>query len=202
MPPSLKDVMSYCGPKWISDYNFATALRFRLLSNTTTATAADHVSPTTSLLLWGGVEADGVPFLEPAFVVDAVPRLPSSGGEYRLVGRAANGSELFSSDFDLHEVADGDGGSSFAFVVPVRPEWEGSLSSVTLSGPGGSFTLDGESNYPMAILRNAQTGQIRGILRDPSPAPRVAADAVGQGAGTRLETLFSRGLPDAAAWRR
>ena len=98
--------------------------------------------------------------------------------------------------------ADGDGSSSFVFVLPVRPEWEGSLASVTLSGPGGSLTLDGDSDYPMAILRNAQTGQIRGILRDPPTATQAAADAVGQGAGTDLEVLFSRGIPDASAWRR
>lgn len=34
----------------------------------------------------------------------------------------------------------------------VRFGWESSLASITLSGPGGSVMLDGESDTPMAIL--------------------------------------------------
>jgi len=45
----------------------------------------------------------------------------------------------------MPEVADGDGSSSFAFVLPVPPEWEGSLATITLDGPDGTFTLDGET---------------------------------------------------------
>ena len=101
----------------------------------------------------------------------------------------------------MPETADGDGSSSFAFAVPVRAGWEGSLATITLSGPEGSVTLDGESDIPMAILRNSRTGQIRGILRDPPPATQAAADAVGARA-PGLEVLFSRGIPGAVAWRR
>ena len=101
----------------------------------------------------------------------------------------------------MPETADGDGSSSFAFALPVRPGWEVSLGTITLSGPGGGITLDGGSDIPMAILRNPWTGQVRGILRDPPSAAEVAADAVG-GAAPGLEVLFSRGIPGAAGWRR
>ena len=30
VPPHRKDLMSYCGPKWISDYHFTNAIRFRI----------------------------------------------------------------------------------------------------------------------------------------------------------------------------
>ena len=65
----------------------------------------------------------------------------------------------------MPETADGDGSSSFAFVLPIRSEWEGNLASITLTGPGGSAILDGNSDEPMVILRNPRNGQVRGILR-------------------------------------
>lgn len=166
------------------------------------AARSDRAPPTRSLLLWGGVGADSVPFLEPVFVVDAPPELPQSAGEYRITGADPDGRELFSLRFDLWQMADGDGSSSFAFALPVRPAWQDNLASVTLSGPGGSATLDRESNLPMAILRDPRTGQVRGIVRSPPPATQAAADALGEAAGTGLAVLFSRGIPDGAAWRR
>ena len=200
VPPSRTDLMGYCVPHWISDYHFTNALRYRLFDEGASSTAA--TAPTKSLLLWGGVSADGLPFLEPAFVVDAPPALPDSAGEYVVTGRAASVDELFTLSFAMPETADGDGSSSFAFVLPVRPSWEGDLASITLSGPGGTVTLDGESDRPMAILRDPRDGQVRGILRDLPPATQAARDAAGRAATPGLEVLFSRGIPDAAAWRR
>ena len=196
--PSTPDLMSYCGPKWISDYHFTNALRFRLYDERSAAAAASASSP--SLLLWGGVGGDTVPYLEPAFVIDAPAALPDSAGDYRITGRTADGDELFSLTFTMPVTADGDGSSGFAFALPVRAGWEGSLATITLSGPKGSVTLDGESDLPMAILRDPRTGQVRGILRD-APPSQAAMDAAGQAAGPGLEVLFSRGIPPADAWR-
>ena len=92
-----------------------------------------------------------------------------------VAGQTISGGDLFSIAFTMPEVADGDGSSSFAFVLPVQPGWEGNLASITLAGPGGSFTLDGESDLPMAILRNPRTGQVRGILRNLPQADAPAA---------------------------
>ena len=200
--PGRPDLMGYCGPSWwISDYHFTNALRYRLVDEGTPE-AAVVAQPTRSLLLWGGLGADSVPFLEPAFVVEAPAALPDSAGAHRLIGRAASGAELFSLSFTMPETADGDGSSSFAFVLPVRPGWEGNLASITLDGPGGSVTLDGESDSRMAILLNPRSGQVRGILRDLPPPTQAARDAAGRTAGPGLEVLISRGIPDAAAWRR
>ena len=198
--PSTPDLMSYCGPEWVSDYHFTNALRYRLVDEDPSAAAA-IAAHGRSLLVWGGIGADTVPYLEPAFVVEAPPTLPDSAGVYEVTGSTADGGTLFSLSFAVPEVADGDGSSSFAFVLPIRPGWE-ALASITLTGPGGAAMLDGESDLPMAVLRNPQTGQVRGILRGPPPATQAIADAVGQGVGTGLDVLFSRGIPDAAAWRR
>ena len=195
--PSAPDLMSYCGPRWMSDYHFTNALRFRL-SDADSVGLPDRGTPTQSLLLWGGAGVDSVPFLEPAFVLDARPELPRSGGEYQLTGRTGGGGELFSLSFAMPQTADGDGSSSFAFVLPVQSGWANALATITLSGPGGSVTLDADTDLSVTILRNPRNGQVRGILRD-LPDPATAA-AFARGPG--LEVLFSRGIPGAAAWRR
>ena len=200
--PSIPDVMSYCrNPHWISDYSFTTALHFRLKTESASQRTSQQ-APAEALLLWGGINSEGDPFLEPAFVIDAPAALPPSAGDYRLVGRTHDETEIFFLSFDMPEVADGDGSSSFVFVLPVRPGWERDLASITLSGPGGPVTLDGESDLPMAILRNPQTGQVRGILRQPPPAFQATASAAGQVTGSQFEVLFSRGIPETSAWRR
>ena len=65
------------------------------------------------------------------------------------------------------------------WLQPVAPSgrvgWEGSLATITLDGPEGSVTLSGDTDIPMAILRNRRTVQIRGNLRDPPPATLAAA---------------------------
>ena len=203
VPPTTVDLMSYCGAAWISDYNFTNALRHRLTDEGATGggepVGAGHRD---ALLLWGGVAADGAPFMEPAFVVDAMSALPHSPGEYRLSGRTEAGEELFSLSFALPAVADGDGASSFAFVLPVQPALGGDLASVTLTGPGGAVTMDGESDLPAAILRHSQTGQVRGIFRAPAGTATTLAEAVaGLSLEPDLEVLFSPGIPDTETWR-
>ena len=197
LPPTTTDLMSYCGG-WISDYHYAKALRHRLSKEGGSAPA-----PARSLLMWGGIDADGRPFLEPAFAVDAPALLPDSAGEYRLAGRSAAGRDLFSLDFAMAEVADGDGRSSFVFALPAPPQWVGDLASVTLTGPGGSFALDGDSDLPMTILRDSRTGSIRGFLRQELHAAKAAMDGVRRGIDQpAIEALFSRGIPGTDAWRR
>ena len=196
--PATFDLMSYCQPWWISDYHFSNALRFRL-----TGESAATAAVGTSLLLWGGIDAEGAPFLAPAFVADAPASLPDSAGEHQITGRATGGGELFSLSFTMPPTADGDGSSSFAFALPVRAGWEDSLATITLSGPGGSVTLDGDSDIPMAILRDPQTGQVRAFLRDAEDPLTVQADAEGALVPVGgLDVLFSRGIPRGAAWRR
>lgn len=165
-------------------------------------TTARDTIPIQSLLLWGGIDADRVPFLEPVFVIDAPPSLPNATGDYRVAGRADDGGVLFSLDFEMPVIADGDGSSSFLFMLPVQPGWEGRLASVTLTGPGGSATLDEDSRRPMAILRDPGTRRIRAILRDLPPTvttQAVADTAIARDPG--VEVLFSRGIPGPGAWR-
>ena len=169
--PETPDLMSYCGPPdGISDYHFANALRYRLFE--ARAAVVPDVAPARSLLLWGGANADGAPFLNPVFVVEARPALPDSAGAYTLTGRTARGTELFSFRFAMPRAVDGDGGSGFAFVLPAELGWADELAGITLAGPGGTFALNADSDIPTAILRDPRTGRVRGILRDLPPRPR------------------------------
>ena len=197
--PNTFDLMSYCAPRWISDFGFRHAFTHQLAQ----AMVADNVfaaQPTKALLIWGGEDAAGSPFLEPAFVVESPPVLPDAGGEYRVTGRTADGRELFSFRFSMPETADGDGGSSFAFVLPVQAHWGDELAGISLFGPTGSFTLDSGTDDPTVIVRNPINGQVRAILRDlprgTGPLPPTAGTEPG------MRVLFSRGLPDSAVWRR
>ena len=203
VPPSWFDVMGYCDRDrpWVSDYHFTKALHFRLFDEQQPLVASLTAQQAESLLLWGGADADGELYLNPAFVVDAPPVLPDTAGEHRIAGRTADGDELFSLDFTLPETADGDGQGSFVFALPADPAWAGNLASITLSGPGGSATLDGDTDLPMTVLLDPVNGQVRAILRD-LPQADAAAALAPQAGPDSLDVLFSRGIPDAAAWSR
>ncbi len=198
--PSTPEIMSYClsGDYWISDYHFNKALRHRLVEGVDAAAKlATRIDPVPTLLLWGGRDKDGVPYLDPTFVVESSPSLPSAGGEYTVEGATADGTPVFSYAFDMPVTADAEGKeTSFVFTLPMQPEWAGSLASITLSGPGGSATLDGSTDRPMAILRDLKSGQVRGFLSDltAEEAAQAAEGAFAAKPGT--EVLFSRGIPD------
>ena len=85
VPPLFYDLMTYCAPGWVSSYNFEKALRFRLADEG--QQTSSQIQFSRSLLLWGGVDSEGEPYLDPAFVVDATPTLPDTEGEYELIGR-------------------------------------------------------------------------------------------------------------------
>ncbi len=163
-PMQYKDIMGYCDPDWISDYQFKRALAHRRATEDFGGTVpAASAPPETTLLLWGGVGDDEF-LLEPAFLMEGTPRLPESGGPYRLEGFTGDGSAHFSFDFTPDPVEFG--GGHFLFAVPYDPERDGALTRVVLSGPEGEYVLGPSSESPMAIVTNRASGQVRAILRD------------------------------------
>ena len=192
--PNTPDLMSYCGPRWISDYNFGKALEYR--HSREHNAAAKPPALTTTMLLWGRVEASGKLVLEPAFVVNTPPVLPQTSGPYWLIGEDADGSELFSLSFGMAASTGGAGGAAFAFALPVRPGWADGLKRITLSGPEGTVTMDGEGSRSVAILQDPSTGRVRGILRDwlgSGPAIRKALPEPAL-------VVVSRGVPALSSW--
>ncbi|MDE2979821.1 MAG: M66 family metalloprotease [Gemmatimonadota bacterium] len=197
--PDRADFMSYCNPTWVSDYYFTNALRFRLQDP---LEVWETPAASRTLLVSGGVTADGDPWLDPAFVVETRPVVPTAGGPWQLSGRRADGRELFSLSFGMAELWDGDGRSGFAFALPVEPEWEAELASLLLSGPDGSVEMTEGSESPVAILRDPRTRQVRAIFRDLPTGPLALSSAEDRAPEPGLQVLVSSGLPDAEAWRR
>ncbi len=182
--PYAPDLMSYCGGGWISDYHRANGFRHRMRTEAT----ATFGPRTRSVLVWGGLDADGDPFLEPSFIVDALPSAPPSGSDFLVRGRTDDGSEAFSIRFDMPELPDAPGESAgFVFAVPAT--WTGELESIALIGGDGSVHLDEDTDRPMTILRDPVTGQVRAILRRPAEQATAAVGEPG------WEAIFSRGIP-------
>ena len=196
--PTYFDLMSYCEPQWISSYHFKKAFDFRWQHQGVGAPAVASGVSGRALLLWGGIGPDSSLRLNPAFVLNARPRLPAAGGAYEITGRSADGETLFALSFAMTEIADGpEGESHFAFTVPVRSEWEGRLSSIHLRGPRDSVTLDADSDSPMKLVMDPVTGVLREVVRDMTLAEVAeAAEMHVAGAGANPRVYFSRGLPN------
>ncbi len=198
VPLTQSDMMSYCVPAWISEYNFNIAMNHRLDRE---ASAKRVTASVPVLLVWGGTDEVGRPYLNPVFAVNAPPSLPNGDGAHRLVGRAANGDVLFSINFDMKSVADREGQrAGFAFAIPESRDWTDVLTEVELTGPAGSAILDADSNQPILILRERSSGHVRAFLHGESAAG-IGLDAAAAGSlvsGTDVEVLFSRGLPQSS----
>ena len=135
-PNTHYDLMSYCSPRWISDYNFRLMLSWRLAAEPmAVAMAAAPSQP--GLLVWGRVGPGGM-ILEPALPVEVPPFLPAVEGPYRVRGLDAEGRELFGFPFRPDEVEDGPepGAMEFAWVVPLAKEVRDRLVRLELEGPG------------------------------------------------------------------
>ena len=180
---TMKDVMTYCSGIWISDYHFARAMRHRIR---TEGEAKPPPPPEKTLLLWGNASQQEV-LLDPAFLIEAPPTEPATGGPYRLEGFGPAGELRFS--FDFTPIPLEHGGADFLFTLPYDPDRDGTLERIVLSGPGGEDTLTPGSTPPMAIMRDGPNGTIRGFLRDwdGSIPPGVK--------GGPLQVLLSDGIP-------
>lgn len=131
--PYQSDIMGYCSGAWISDYTYKAVLAYRGFSG---VRAGASLQEQPSLLVWGRI-VDGKPVLEPAFQVITRPVLPSRPGPYRIEGRTAAGTTLFTLSFEALQVADDPSGSRhFAFAVPLDETRAAQLESLRFTAPG------------------------------------------------------------------
>ena len=181
-PAEYWDLMTYCDPSWISDYHFIKAMEFRREHESLVLRSVD---PEPTLLLWGNAGTPDL-LLEPAFVLDAPPKLPAREGPYRLEGFDAAGRPLFSFPFTPDELEYG--GGQFAFAIPYDDRWGGpeGLDHVRLSGPDGSVTVERSGSRRASLVMDPDTGRLRGILRGREAPPPWADD---------MEIVASDGVP-------
>ena len=187
-PEGYKDVMSYCSPIWISDYNFTKALNHQRAITSPPALFAQRATAQETLLLWGGIQ-EGELRLKPAFAHDARLKLPEASGPYQLAGLDAEGRRLFSLSFTPDELDHG--GSSFLFAIPFEPEWTEDLDRITLTGPEGSTTLDRDTGGRAALIIDRASGRVRTISRDWSDGDGALPAAM----AANIQVEIIRGLP-------
>jgi len=204
-PGTYKDLMSYCNPDWISDYNYLAVMSFRGTAPAV-AQAAEPVARE-GLMVWGRI-LNGNVILEPSFAVTAPVQLPSRPGPNRVEGFDVAGRRVFSVSFEGALVADLPRGDErhFAFVVPLSAAERGTLATVQLIGDGltvrqartglrtapaaappvvtrrgDELEVRWDPSYPLAVIRDAQTGEILSFARN--GLGRVPAT----GAGIKVE---------------
>ena len=165
-PRDFVDVMTYCDPVWISDYNFDLATRHRLSGDGGYVYAPPTAAfdPTGEMLVVRGQVLNGEITLDPAFIVTGPPALPESDGAYRVDGIGVDGQTEFSLSFTPDPMEYGGGG--FVFLVPYEPEWAETLDRMVLTGPEGTATVTRNSSLPMAVVTDPSNGRIRAIIRD------------------------------------
>lgn len=147
---------------------------------------------TKSLVLRGST-GDGKLQLEPAFLMEMTPSMPSQRGSYRLDGYGSRGERRFSFSFSANPVEFG--GGRFFFAVPYDPAQDGALAQVALSGPDGFFVLEASGAAPVAVVTDRTTGRVRAILRDwTNGRPGLAGFLDGS-----AEVTVSDGLPPEVA---
>ncbi|MBL0169145.1 MAG: hypothetical protein IPP90_00240 [Gemmatimonadaceae bacterium] len=221
-----KDIMGYCNPKWVSDYNWTKVMTYRQASGLEASANTNG----DGLLVWGRV-VNGKVLLEPAFRVTA-PRTSAVARPTHFVEALdADGNILMDLPITAEKVdhvTDHDE-RQFSVILPWSASLEQALSqlrvrdvrtplltasrasasavsaklsrnaraaqalvmpdpqSVVDAAPAGRMRVRwNAAQYPMAMVRDAATGQVMGYLRR-------SGDAVVSG-GRRLELVYSDGV--------
>jgi len=214
-PATYVDLMGYCSPAWISEYNWSEMIAYRQGGPDNAPSSGGAGA---GLLVWGRITGAGV-VLEPAFRVAAAGRAPSPGG-HRLELLASDGSLLRATAFGADDVADLPGGAEqhFAFVVPLDAALERDLAGVRVHAAGRAAsrlatvaTADPSPDltrpnarqvdvrwdavrYPMVVVRDAASGEIISFAR--GGAARLWTR------GTNFELHFSDGVKSVVRHRQ
>lgn len=210
-PLTYKDLMGYCNPDWISDYNYIAILAQREAGP---AVAGVRAANTPGLLVWGRVIQGNV-VLEPAFEVFAPALLPARTGAHQVEGFDSTGTRMFGISFEGDLVPDLPQGEErhFAFVVPLSRNEISRVAAIRLVGQGlttrrnsnAALRVAGPASravsvrptgadtevrwnpaYPLAVIRDSASSQILGFGR--------GGVGVIDGAGRTLRVDLSDGV--------
>ena len=192
-PEYRRDIMGYCYDQgWLSDYYFEKVIDYRERREGASGPSMAG-APSDVLVLWGGVQG-GELRLEPPFPATAPAQLPEADGPYRLDGFGQN-TVMFSLSFTPGEDKFGD--KYFFFAIPIEQDWEESLERIVLTGPEGSLTVNADDQRALSVVRDANTGQVRAILRDWDGVLPSALETADD-----LDILTTQSLSDAVRLQR
>jgi hypothetical protein len=158
----LRDFMSYCHPRWASDYTYDGILQWRLedpYARFGALPPAAELGRQEGLLLWGTIGANGVT-LNPAFSLSARPALPESNGPNQLRGVATDGTVLFAYGFSATPIADAADGmeEGFTYFVPLSTASIDRLDRIELVTPRGQVV--NRSSGAAGVLADAVQSQV------------------------------------------
>ena len=212
-PATYYDLMGYCNPDWVSDFNWSAMISYREGGPLNTASRSVGQSVGQGLLIWGRITPAGL-VLEPAFVVENARFQAPPAGSHRIEAFDASGRELFSIPFGASESADLPTGreEAFAFVVPADRALATTIAELRLvsggrtvsrksgvpatpaprftRGADGRGVLEWDSSlHPVVMVRDATSGQILSFARGGSVRlPRTVG---------RVDATFSDGARSA-----
>jgi hypothetical protein len=210
-PTGYYDIMSYCGPKWISAFTLKAMMDFMAPA----PGPAPDMIPTSTLIVWGRIRADGTVELEPSFEVTTIPQPPEGHGPYSIEARDGAGALIYSASFEGSEIGDGVAGERhFSFAIPLSPATLARLRKLEVVRGGKSLAMNVESSsaglvedpvesvqnvpggmqlkwnpaaYKMVLVRDAATGQVISFAR--GGAARIIARA-----NRAVDLVFSDGV--------
>ena len=206
-----KDYMGYCRdrgnqpPVWVSAYHFR-----RAHDNLTVLgqLSADGDGPRIAgqidrVLVIGGGRYGGTLELDPAFVLQGQPLLPSVRGPYELIGVDARGDVIFLHRFDMDWYWDSPTGDGrFRIAIPASPAWSQSLERIVLRGPEGVSEMGRDTEEPKTWVVDTDTGSLRSVLRGADALARLQEEMRSAVDGESLVVITSRGIPEETQWTR
>jgi hypothetical protein len=165
---AFKDLMSYCDPDWVSDYNWTKVINYRQSSGMeATAGAVGD-----GLLVWGRISG-GTITLEPAFRVRAPITAPSRRATHTVEALDANGAVLLSLPIEAEKVDHVTDREErhFAVVLPYNSTVEQALSQMRVR----------DNRTPLvAASRSSASALSANLSRDRrSPEPLIMPSADG-----------------------
>lgn len=178
-----KDIMSYCKPRWTSDYTYQAVMDYRA------QTQADITPQSLTRVLYiSGAITERETRLEPTLELVTRPS-PPTPGPYTLEGLDSAGNVLFALPFSGEELAEGDE-IHFGFTVPesrttglallrvleggrILTQTPSSLRTLSVAATPQAQRLSGgdvevrwdASHYPTAVIRDGKTGRVLSIAR-------------------------------------
>lgn len=176
--PTAKDLMSYCGDEWISDYTFKGMLAHREATELPDMGSAAREA----MLVVSGQIISGELTLNPVYTLSTRAELPQSG-PHRLELRDASGRSLYSASFAGQRVSHvGDGTDEhFAFAIPVRALGGGTPAQLEVQARGRSATLRAPDRPALRVAPRAAAVREGNLLRvtwsDPAALGLVVRDA-------------------------
>ncbi len=195
-PAQAFDIMTYCGPKWVSAFSYTRVMNFRALGG---SPAPDALGPSPALLVWGRIDARGNAYLEPAFDIVARPALENASGQYRIEVLDVSGKVFYSRSFDPTIVGDAESGErQFSFGIPLSTIEANRIRSLRIVDRAGKilgsaskreaaadgipgipdFALErngadvslrwNSAQHPMVMVKDPATGEVIGFGRNGS----------------------------------